>query len=86
MVTGASRGIGREVALALADAGLNVVVASRDLAGTSDLVAQLHGKGVEAFAVATDLSDPDAVRALAAEVTNKVDISLLYNNAGVQAP
>ena len=86
LVTGASRGIGRRMALALADAGVNVAVQSRSLDGTADLLPLLTAAGVEAFAVAGELSDPGQVRALAAEVRARADVGLLYNNAGVQAP
>jgi 3-oxoacyl-[acyl-carrier protein] reductase len=86
LVTGASRGIGRQMAEALADAGVNVVVHSRDLKDTRDLVADLQGRGVEAFAVAGELSDPQTARAVAQEVVGKVDLTMLFNNAGVQPP
>jgi len=86
LVTGASRGIGRAMALALAQAGVNVVVQSRDLSGTTDLVRKTRDLGVESFAVACDLSKPDEVRRAIADIVSKVDISLLYNNAGTQAP
>ncbi len=86
LVTGASRGIGREMALALAAAGVNVAVQSRSLSGTASLVEELTAAGVEAFAVAGELSDPAQVRALAAEVKARADVALLFNNAGVQPP
>lgn len=86
LVTGASRGIGRAMALALAKAGVNVVVQSRELSGTADLVTEIRNLGVDSFAVACDLTKPDEVRKMIADVVNQVDISLLYNNAGVQAP
>ena len=86
LVTGASRGIGRQMALALADAEVNVVAHSRDLAGTADLVPELVGKGVEAFAVAAELSDPVAAQQMAAEVADRVPLTMLFNNAAIQAP
>jgi len=86
LVTGASRGIGRAMAVALAKAGVNVVVQSRDLAGTADLVAEIRGLGVDCFAVGCDLAKPDEVRKMISDVVSKANIDLLYNNAGVQAP
>ncbi|MET3558997.1 3-oxoacyl-[acyl-carrier protein] reductase [Streptococcus rupicaprae] len=84
LVTGASRGIGREIALALAKEGANLVVHSRQIAHTEDLVAELEALNVKAFAVEAELSDEAAVRQMAKEVQEKVTIDLLFNNAGVQ--
>ena len=86
LVTGASRGIGREMARALADAGVNVVVQSRDLAGTADLVDELKSKGVQSFGVAAELSDPEQARAMARDVASRVDLTMLFNNAAIQPP
>jgi len=82
LITGASRGIGRELALAAAQAGINVVAHSRRLDGTTSLVAYLRSMGVQAFGVAADLSDPLEVATLADEVLAKQQIDLLFNNAG----
>ncbi|MGT2757329.1 SDR family NAD(P)-dependent oxidoreductase [Streptococcus ovuberis] len=84
LVTGASRGIGREIALALAKEGANLVVHSRQIAHTEDLVAELEALGVKAFAVEAELSDEAAVRQMAKDIQEKVTIELLFNNAGVQ--
>lgn len=83
LITGASRGIGRQLALAAAQAGINVVAHSRHLEGTASLVASLQRSGVEAFGVAAELSDPVAVTAMADEVLSKWQIDILFNNAGV---
>ncbi|MDR0482458.1 MAG: SDR family oxidoreductase [Cellulomonadaceae bacterium] len=85
-VTGASRGIGREMARALAAAKVNVAVQARTLDATADLVAELTAAGVDAFAVAGDLGDSAAVRAMADEVAERAAIDLLFNNAGIQKP
>ncbi|MGT2666350.1 SDR family NAD(P)-dependent oxidoreductase [Streptococcus rifensis] len=84
LVTGASRGIGREMALALAKEGANLVVHSRELQHTESLVAEIAALGVEVFAVEAELSDEQAVRQMAKTVLDKVAIDLLFNNAGVQ--
>lgn len=86
LVTGASRGIGREIALALAEQGLNLVVQSRKLAHTESLVEELKAKGVECFAVAAELSDEQAIEHLIKEVKGRVTVDLLFNNAGIQPP
>jgi len=83
LITGASRGIGRELALAAGAAGINVVAHSRTLAGTASLVADLQAMGVQAFGVAAELSDPTAVAAMAEEILSTRQIDILFNNAGV---
>ena len=84
LVTGAARGIGREVALFLAQNGVNVVVHSRDLIHTESLLKELANYDVESFAVAAELSDEAQVLAMADEVLKRVQIDYLFNNAGVQ--
>ena len=83
-VTGASRGIGRACALALADAGARVVVAARSVDKLEEVAAEIRGRQREAFVVAMDLSSPDSIKesfAKAAKEFGKIDI--LVNNAGV---
>jgi len=93
IVTGASRGIGKCVALALARQGADVVVAARSvetrerLPGTiHDTVAAIEALGRRALAVRTDVRDAAAVEAMvqrAADELGRVDV--LVNNAGVAA-
>jgi 3-oxoacyl-[acyl-carrier protein] reductase len=84
VVTGASRGIGRGIALELAKRGATVVVnynASADAA--SELVTQIQAGGGSALAVQADVSDEEGANALikaAADAYGKIDI--LVNNAG----
>lgn len=84
LVTGASRGIGREIALFMAKQGVNVVVHSRELEHTSSIVKELEELGVQAFSVAAELSDEQQVKQMIAFVSSKVTIDILFNNAGVQ--
>lgn len=85
VVTGAARGIGRAIALALGRQGARVVVNYRERAAAADEVVRLaHAMGADAVAVQGDVSDPEAARAVIAAATErwgKVDI--LVNNAGV---
>ncbi len=76
LVTGASRGIGRAVAVELARAGASVVVSYRT--GTDEAAAlaeEIGGRAVQA-----DVSDPESARALVEEAG---DLDILVNNAGV---
>ncbi|GFH41808.1 hypothetical protein Hs30E_03590 [Lactococcus hodotermopsidis] len=86
LVTGASRGVGRQIALYLAKEGANLVLHSRDIAHTENVLAEVTALGVTAYAVACDLSDDKAVRKMADEVLAKTDVDILFNDAGVQVP
>ena len=80
LVTGATSGIGREIALELAGLGAEVVVHGRSAERGAKTVSEIENTGGKARFVAADLGDADDVRRLAAEA-GAVDI--LINNAGV---
>lgn len=80
LVTGATSGIGRAVALQLARLGAKVVVHGRSAERGAKVVQEIQNDGGKAQFVAADLADPDDVRRLAADA-GPVDI--LINNAGV---
>lgn len=80
LVTGATSGIGREIALQLAERGVDVVVHGRSAERGAKLVCEIENAGGKARFIAADLSDGDDVRRLAAEA-GPVDI--LVNNAGI---
>ncbi|WP_120313991.1 SDR family NAD(P)-dependent oxidoreductase, partial [Mycobacterium alsense] len=80
LVTGATSGIGREVALQLSALGAEVLVHGRSAERGAKTVQEIQNAGGKARFVAADLSDADDTRRLAAEV-GPVDI--LINNAGV---
>jgi citronellol/citronellal dehydrogenase len=95
VVTGASRGIGRQLSIDLAKEGYAVVCAARStadspgkLAGTVDeTVAMVEKEGGEAIAVGLDVRDEDAVEALAERVYRELGrCDLLVNNAAVAVP
>jgi 3-oxoacyl-[acyl-carrier protein] reductase len=87
LVTGASRGIGRQVCLGLSRYGCNLVLHSRDVAHTKSLVAELTAKGVQVRQVAGELSDPNQVDAMLTSVLGTgTGIDILYNNAAVMTP
>lgn len=79
LVTGASKGLGRAGAIALAAAGAEVVLAARTLAELEETVAELRDAGLQARAVRLDVTDRAAVRA-AVEAEGPFDV--LLNNAG----
>ncbi len=84
LVTGASSGIGREVARGLARRGAAVIVAARRIDELRALADQLRADcGVDAHAIAADLGAPDGATALWAAATAIGSIDILVNNAGV---
>jgi 3-oxoacyl-[acyl-carrier protein] reductase len=83
LVTGASRGIGREIASRLADEGMTIAITARDEARLRDLAAEVEGRGGRVLVHATDLSDPAAPAAFAAATVERFGrIDLVVNNAG----
>lgn len=85
LVTGASSGIGRAVALSLAASGAAVVVGARRVSACEELAEQIRGEGGEAVAVALDVRKPeDAESAVAAAVERYGQLDLAFNNAGIE--
>jgi 3-oxoacyl-[acyl-carrier protein] reductase len=87
LITGASRGVGRQVALGLASHGCHLVLHSREISHTQGVMAELEGRGVQVQSVAAELSQPKEVDRLidqALELSGGIDI--VYNNAAVQTP
>ena len=85
IVTGAGSGVGRSVAVALAEAGYAVALAGRRLEALEETVGAMGG--APSLAVPTDVTDPESVRALFAATVEKFGrLDLLFNNAGTGAP
>ena len=85
LVTGASRGIGKKIALQLGEEGYNVVV---NYAGNKEkaeeVVSEIKKFGVEAFAIQANVSEQDEVKAMIKETLNQFGtIDVLVNNAGI---
>ncbi|MGB2634865.1 MAG: 3-oxoacyl-[acyl-carrier-protein] reductase [Candidatus Acidiferrum sp.] len=84
LVTGASQGIGRDTALALAEAGAKVVVAARNEEKLVALAEEIAAKGAVAFAVKMDVADPEQVKAGFKAVLEKFGkLDILVNNAAI---
>jgi 3-oxoacyl-[acyl-carrier protein] reductase len=84
VITGASQGIGRDTALALAEAGAKVAVAARNEEKLAALVAEIVSRGGEAFAVKMDVADAEQVKAGFKQVLEKFGrLDILVNNAAV---
>ena len=85
LVTGGSRGIGRAIAVSLAEVGAGVAVNYREKAAEAEAVAQaIRHKGGKALAVRADVSQAGEVARLAAEVERGLGpVDVLVNNAGV---
>ncbi len=83
LVTGGSRGIGRASALALADAGANVIVSSRKIADLEPVAQELRAKGVKSMAIAAHNAKTEDSKALVEKVMQAFGrIDILLNNAG----
>lgn len=84
IVTGASRGLGRAIALALAEEGASVVLAARDGQALNEVAALIEGLGRDAFVVTCDVRDPAQVKVLAERTLAEWSrIDVLVNSAGV---
>ena len=84
VVTGGGRGIGLDLAMGLAEAGADVVVASRKLANCEAAAEQIRKLGRSAQALAVDMSKPASIDAFADALETAVPrLDVLVNNAGV---
>lgn len=83
VVTGAGRGIGRSIALALAQAGANVAVTARTPSEIEQLVAEIQAIGHQSLAVSCDVTDPEQVTNMATTLIEGLGgVDILVNNAG----
>jgi NAD(P)-dependent dehydrogenase (short-subunit alcohol dehydrogenase family) len=83
VVTGAGRGIGRSIALALAQAGANVAVTARTPSEIAQLVDEIHALGRQSLSVSCDVTDPEQVTHMATTLIEGLGgLDILVNNAG----
>jgi NAD(P)-dependent dehydrogenase (short-subunit alcohol dehydrogenase family) len=84
LVTGAARGLGRSISLALADAGADVALGLRDRATGDDLAAEIRALGRRVLPIQMDVTRLDEVaRAVGEVVTEFGRLDILVNNAGL---
>ena len=82
-ITGGSRGLGREMALAIADAGASVVLVGRDLESLDRTAADIRALGRDAFIISADVGQPaEAERACHEALEKHGPIDILINNVG----
>jgi len=82
LVTGGGRGIGRHIAIGLAEAGAEVLVASRKLEACETVAREIHAAGGSASALEADIADPDSVEGLVeAALAGGARLDVLVNNA-----
>ena len=83
IITGGSRGLGREMALAIADAGADVVLTGRNEASLEKTAADIRTLGREAFPIVADIGDPAGCEAACQKaLENHRPIDILINNVG----
>ena len=84
LVTGASRGIGHDLALALANAGARVACGVRSAADAHALVDRIEGEGGRAHELQLDVRDLDSIHAAVADTVERCgQLDILVNNAGL---
>ncbi len=84
LVTGASRGIGRAIALKLSSRGARVVINDVAKEAAERVVDEIKEQGGDAFAIEADVKDSAAVKAMLDEITGRWErIDILVNNAGI---
>lgn len=83
VVTGANRGIGRAIAIAMAEAGANIVGTSREMSDAESIATEVRALGQKFFPFACDMKNRAESTTLATKVLNEVgQIDILVNNAG----
>lgn len=83
IVTGGGRGLGQQIAEALAEAGANVVLCSRKVEACQEIAGQLAGLGVRTLALPCDITNPDDVKNVVSETISTFGtIDILVNNSG----
>lgn len=84
LITGANKGIGREIARQLAEAGVTVIIGARDPERGQAVADDLAARGLKAEAIRIDLTDGDSISAAAETIRDRHGrLDILVNNAGI---
>jgi 3-hydroxybutyrate dehydrogenase len=84
LVTGASQGVGRAIALAYAEQGAELLLAARGVAALEHVAAEVAARGGRAHILPCDVSDPAQIEAMAAAARERAGgVDILVNNAGI---
>ncbi len=85
LITGANRGLGYRITKFMAAQGCNLVLHSRNLAHTEDVLQEVKTMGVDAYCVEAELSKPEQVSRMIAEIKARgTQIDVVFNDAAVQ--
>ncbi|MDR1692857.1 MAG: SDR family oxidoreductase [Oscillospiraceae bacterium] len=85
LVTGASRGVGAQIAKFMAERGCNLILHSREASHTKEVLSEVLAAGVKAYAVSADLADAAQVQTMLDSIEDKgTTVDIVFNNAGVQ--
>lgn len=86
LITGAGKGIGKAVAIALAKEGVNVILLARTQADIDQVATEINALGVKSLAITADVSDINSVnKAIEKAIAEFKNIDILINNAGIAA-
>jgi len=83
VITGASSGVGKSLAIQLSDAGYRVVLAARSEDKLNAIAEEIQSKGGDSLVVPTDVSQPEQINNLKDRALEYGDVSVVINNAGL---
>ena len=84
VVIGGTQGIGRAIALGLAEAGANVIASSRSAEGVSEMAAELESRGSKTLRIVSDVADRNSLQTLHDDVVAEFGhVDILVNSAGI---